>query len=141
MGRCIKSMVENLFYNIIGNNDVKQKLKKSLEQNKASHSYLFIGKQGIGKKLIAKDFAKGILESESYENNPDLLYIEPDGNSIKIEQIRQIQKEIQEKPIVSNKKVCIIDDADKMTKEAQNCLLKTLEEPPIYATIILVRRK
>ena len=134
-------MVENLFYNIIGNNDIKQKLKKSLEQNKVSHSYLFIGKQGIGKKLIAKDFAKGILESELYENNPDLLYIEPDGNSIKIEQIRQIQKEIQEKPIVSNKKVCIIDDADKMTKEAQNCLLKTLEEPPTYTTIILVRRK
>ena len=67
MGRCIKSMVENLFYNIIGNNDIKQKLKKSLEQNKVSHSYLFIGKQGIGKKLIAKDFAKGILESELYE--------------------------------------------------------------------------
>lgn len=141
MGKGLNFMVENLFHNIIGNNAVKQKLQKSLEQNKVSHSYLFIGKQGIGKKLMAEDFAKGILESRSYDNNPDLLYIEPDGNSIKIEQIRQIQKEIQEKPIVSGKKVCIIDDADKMTKEAQNCLLKTLEEPPTYATIILVRRK
>ena len=131
-------MVENLFEKIIGNDDIKQKLKKTLMQNTVSHSYLFIGKQGIGKKLIAKEFAKGILEKNSYENNPDLIYVEPDGNSIKIEQIRQIQKEIQEKPILSNKKVCIIDDADKMTKEAQNCLLKTLEEPPSFATIILI---
>ena len=141
MGRCIKSMVENLFEKIIGNDDIKEKLKKSLMQNTVSHSYLFIGRQGIGKKLIAKEFAKGILDKNSYENNPDLIYVEPDGNSIKIEQIRQIQKEIQEKPILSSKKVCIIDDADKMTKEAQNCLLKTLEEPPSFATIILIRGK
>ena len=134
-------MAENLFENIIGNDDIKQKLKKSLEQNKVSHSYLFIGRQGIGKKLIAKEFSRGILEKASYENNPDLIYVEPDGNSIKIEQIRQTQKEIQEKPISSSKKVCLINDADKMTKESQNCLLKTLEEPPDYATIILIRRK
>ena len=64
--------------------------------------------------------------------------IEPEGNSIKIEQIRELQKKIQEKPIISEKKVYIIDQADLMTKEAQNCLLKTLEEPPEFVTIILV---
>lgn len=67
-----------------------------------------------------------------------IFCIEPEGNSIKIEQIRELQKKIQEKPIISEKKVYIIDQADLMTKEAQNCLLKTLEEPPEFVTIILV---
>ena len=80
---------------------------------------------------------KSCIEFDS-NNNPDFLYIEPDGNSIKIEQIRDMQKRIQEKPIISEKKVYIIDNADKMTVEAQNSLLKTLEEPPEYATIILI---
>ena len=71
-------------------------------------------------------------------NHPDFDIIEPDGNSIKIEQIRAMQKKIQEKPIISNKKIYIINNSEKMTKEAQNCLLKTLEEPPEFATIILI---
>ena len=61
-----------------------------------------------------------------------------DGKSIIIEQIRYMQEKIAEKPIASNKKVYIINNSDTMTKEAQNCLLKTLEEPPEYAVIILV---
>lgn len=101
--------------------------------------------------MMAIEFAKKILCQTKEEkcncksciefqsnNNPDFSLIEPDGNSLKIEQIRLLQKRIQEKPIVSNKKVYIIDNADKMTKEAQNCLLKTLEEPPEFATIILI---
>lgn len=141
-----------MFENIIGNDKIKQVLINSVENNKISHSYLFVGIEGIGKKMIATEFSKMILclgekkycnsckaciEFDS-NNNPDFLYTEPDGNSIKIEQIRYIQKKIQEKPIISDKKVYIINDADKMTTEAQNCLLKTLEEPPEYATIILI---
>lgn len=141
-----------MFENIKGNNKIKQALIHSVEKNKVSHSYLFVGIEGIGKKMIATEFAKMILcqDENKYcnkckaciefdsNNNPDFLYIEPDGNSIKIEQIRYMQRKVQEKPIISNKKVYIIDDADKMTQEAQNCLLKTLEEPPEYVTIILV---
>ena len=142
-----------MFETILGNRKVKQMLQSSIEKNIVSHSYMFIGLEGIGKKMIAKEFAKKILclnqrtdnqcicksciEFDT-NNNPDFLIIEPDGNSIKIEQIRNLQKLIQEKPIISNKKVYIIDNADLMTKEAQNCLLKTLEEPPEYAVIILV---
>ena len=66
------------------------------------------------------------------------MQINPDGNSIKIEQIREMQRKVIEAPIISKKKIYIIDDADTMTKEAQNCLLKTLEEPPEYACIILI---
>lgn len=140
-----------MFEKIIGNDSIKELLAKSIENGTTSHSYLFIGTQGIGKKKLGFDFAKEILciekekekscksciEFESH-NHPDFMYIEPDGNSIKIEQIRFLQKKIQERPIISSQKVYIIDDADKMTTEAQNCLLKTLEEPPDYATIILI---
>jgi DNA polymerase-3 subunit delta' len=114
---------------------------------------MFIGEQGIGKRLIANQFAKMILcqEYDLHEcntcksclefdggNNPDFVFIEPDGRIIKIGQIREMQNKIVEKPIISNKKVYIINDADLMTKEAQNCLLKTLEEPPEYIVIILI---
>ena len=141
-----------MFDKIIGNDKIKEMLYKSVKDKKTSHSYLFVGIEGIGKKEIAKEFAKMLLciNNNKYcntcksciefdsNNNPDFLYIEPDGNSVKIEQIRYIQRKIQEKPIISNKKVYIINDADKMTTEAQNCLLKTLEEPPEYSTIILI---
>ncbi len=80
---------------------------------------------------------KSCLEFDN-NNQPDFLQIQPDGNSIKIEQIRELQKRIQEKPIISSRKVYIIDDADLMTQESQNCLLKTLEEPPAFSTIILI---
>lgn len=141
-----------MFQNILGNNKIKESLQESVINDKVSHSYLFIGMSGIGKKLIAKEFAKAILclGNEKYcnnckswlefdgENNPDFSIIEPDGNTIKIEQIRDMQRRVQEKPIISSKKVYIIDNADQMTKEAQNALLKTLEEPPEFVTIILI---
>ena len=126
-----------MFEKIIGNEQIKEMLSNSIKNKTLSHSYLFVGEKGIGKKLLATEFAKQILGGE-VENHPDFLCIGPDGNSTKIEQIRFLQKKIQEKPIISNKKVYILDDAETMTIEAQNCLLKTLEEPPEFATIILI---
>ena len=127
-----------MFSDIIGNDKLKKELIHSVEINKTSHSYLFIGTEGIGKKLIAEEFAKMLLAVKDTENSPDFSIIEPDGNSIKIDQIREFQKKVSEKPIISQRKVYIINDSDKMTVEAQNCLLKTLEEPPEFVTIILV---
>lgn len=125
------------FENLIGNETVKKLLSNTIEQNKVTHSYLFLGPSGIGKTLFAKEFAKMILGS-SEENQPDLIFVEPEDGTIKIEKIRQMQEKILEKPIISSKKVYIIKDADMMTKEAGNCLLKTLEEPPAYAVILLL---
>ena len=141
-----------MFENIIGNKKNKEILKKAIEINKTSHSYIFCGTEGIGKKLIAKELAKKILclkEKENgcdcksciefdSDNNPDFQLIESVDGKIKIEQIRQMQRKVAEKPIISNNKVYIIDNADTMTTEAQNCLLKTLEKPPEYITIILI---
>ena len=140
------------YTDILGNEKVKDILKKAVQHNTVLHSYLFVGEEGIGKSLFAKEFAKSILclgkekpcEAcksciEIEENNqPDYIEIVPDGNSIKIEQIRNMQLKVAEKPIVSTKKVYVIQEADTMTQEAQNALLKTLEEPPEYATIILI---
>ena len=141
-----------MFENILGNERNKEILKKTIALSQISHSYIFWGTDGIGKKLIAMEFAKRILcindkkdncncksciEFDS-NNHPDFSIMNADEGKIKIEQIREMQRKIAEKPIISENKVYIIDDADKMTTEAQNCLLKTLEEPPEYITIILI---
>lgn len=144
-----------IFESLIGNNKIKNELKETIKSNNLPHSYLFVGVDGIGKKLFAREFAKAALcisnNNEQKpcnicsscikfegENNPDYKEIGPDGNSIKIAQIRELQERIYEKPIASGRKVIVIDDSDKMTEEAQNGLLKTLEEPPDYAVLILV---
>ena len=143
------------FSELIGNEKVKQNLIKILENKTIAHSYMFIGTKGIGKKEFAKEFARGILcENKEQKpcgqcksciefintNNPDYYEIglQEDENSIKIEAIRNMQKRVQELPIVSSRKIYIIDDSELMTDQAQNCLLKTLEEPPEFVTIILI---
>ncbi|NLC87228.1 MAG: DNA polymerase III subunit delta' [Clostridiaceae bacterium] len=138
------------FDNITGNNKVKDFLNKSLKENHVSHSYLFVGIDGIGKTLFAQEFARKLLcidqeESENClscikmksGNHPDFEKIEPEEGIIKIDTIRQLQEKIVQKPITSKRKVYLIKDSEYMKAEAQNCLLKTLEEPPEYAIIIL----
>ena len=140
------------FEGLIGNQKVKKILQDIIDNKKYSHSYLFTGIEGIGKFQFAKEFAKNILcENEdacnicksclefNSENHPDFYKIDViDGSTIKIDQIKKMQEKIIEKPIISKKKVYIINNADLMVIPAQNCLLKTLEEPPQYVTIILV---
>ena len=140
------------FENILANDKVKEFLNNSIENNKVLHSYLFLGTEGIGKKEIAKEFARKILCLNDHsdeckckaclcfenDNHPDFNLINDQGETIKINQIREITNKIYEKPIISSKKVYIINDCEKMTEEAQNCLLKTLEEPPEYVCIILI---
>jgi len=102
------------FENIIGNNKNKKTLTNIIEKNTIVHSYLFSGKIGIGKEIFAKEFAKMILCQSNEKkpcntcksciefdsnNNPDFHIIKPDGNSIKIEQIRLLQNKAYEKPI------------------------------------------
>ncbi|MDX5677865.1 DNA polymerase III subunit delta' C-terminal domain-containing protein, partial [Clostridioides difficile] len=100
-------------------------------------AYMFEGMDGIGKKKFADELSKLLLDYENLENSPDYVLIKPDGNSIKIAQIRNLQSDIVIRPH-KDYKIYIINNAEKMTVEAQNALLKTLEEPPNYAIIILV---
>ena len=139
----------------MNNNEIEKLLKNSVKNKKILHSYMFVGSKFTKKTNIAIQFAKHILCDEykdkpcehcksciemNSRNHPDFSVIEQqnDENSIKIEQIRKMQEDIIKKPIVSENKVYIIKNAEKMTIGAQNCLLKTLEEPPKYASIILL---
>ncbi len=143
------------FKEIIGHKRSIQILKNRIKLDKISHSYLFTGKEGTGKKLTAIAFSKAIsCINLSKEQNPcnqcsaclkfekgisaDFNIIAPLDTVIKIEQIRELKKNIYLKPLENNKKIYLIDDADKMTIEASNSLLKILEEPPIFAVLILI---
>lgn len=141
-----------MFEKLVGNDEIKKILEQAVKSNNNSHSYIFSGVSGIGKRLFAQEFAKHVLclkESNcgntcdscikfTTNNHPDYMLIEPEGKVVRIDQIRKMQEKIAEKPILSQNKIYIINDADVMTEESQNCLLKTLEEPPEYAIIILV---
>lgn len=142
-----------MFDNIIGNTNNKNILRKAIETGKISHSYIFSGPKGIGKSLFAKEFAKSILcESENTKscnncksciefdnyNNPDVFIVDEKDDSIKTELIKNLTKDVMEKPLNNRKKIYIINNSENMTREAQNSLLKTLEEPPEYIVIILV---
>ena len=125
------------FENIKGQEFAKKYMINSINKGKINHAYMFEGIEGSGKETFAYDLAKILLETPHLENAPDCIRVKPEGNSIKIAQIRNLQSDIVIKPH-KKYKIYIIDKAEKMTLEAQNALLKTLEEPPEYAIIILV---
>ena len=138
--------------NIVGHKEIREKLIRIVESGKIGHAYLFNGKSGIGKRLVALEFAKNIMCPNSkngiacgfcevcktFGNNADFEIIEPEKNIIKVDAIRSFEEEVYLKPTISLRKCFIINDADLMNESAQNALLKILEEPPLYATIILV---
>lgn len=133
---------------------VSRMMTNSLEKNRVSHAYLFQGARGTGKQELTQLLAKSIFcaHSNGVEpcnncrdcqriesgNHPDVHRIIPDGQSIKKEQILYLQKEFTYTGMESNKKVYIIHDADKMTTNASNRLLKFLEEPSKQTTAMLL---
>lgn len=136
---------------IIGNIEQRTNLRKIIDNKNIGHAYMFVGIEGIGKSLIAKEFAKSILCLNStdtycdkceccniFESSPDFIYISDEDGVIKVGQIRKLSENIILKPVKSNKRVFVINNADTMNEAAQNALLKILEEPPVYATIILI---
>lgn len=146
------------FNKIPGQNKTKKILQDTISKNRISHAYLFNGNNGLGKLEMAEEFAQAIFCKNNiidgcgnciscrklqHNNHPDFFKIEvqEDHSSILIEQIREMQKEINYKPYESDYKIYIINQAEKMTLEAQNSLLKTLEDPPDYAVIILTNEQ
>ncbi len=141
------------FQSIIGQERAKRLLQNGLRQNKLSHAYIFSGPAGTGKRKMALTLAKAVfcleqngdscgncLECRKVEhgNHPDLFFVQPDGASIKIEQIRELQKLFAYRSAASQTKVYIIDQADRMTVQAANSLLKFLEEPHGATVAILI---
>ncbi len=108
-----------------------------------SHAVLVHGELGAGKEKVALNMASALLGPRSLELQPYFTHITPDGKSIGIEQIRELQSFLQLKTTGKDaiRRVAVIADADRMTDEAQNALLKALEEPPDDTVIILTASK
>jgi DNA polymerase-3 subunit delta' len=138
---------------IIGHEEQIRRLRHMDERNRMPHAILLSGPSGIGKIMVASALATMLLclgtrpgpcgscqscLQVSYGTHPDLLVIGPDGATIKIEQIRNLQHEVALTPYVSARRVCIIDGAELMTVQATNSLLKVLEEPVGDVVFILV---
>lgn len=130
-----------MFENVLGHENEKNILKNDIKNRQASHAYLFSGPDGIGKKLVAMEFAKELLKTDNLSACVDYKFVEklPDKKEILVEQIRNsIVNDIYVAPATCDKKVYVINDAENLNISAQNALLKTLEEPPKHVVIILI---
>lgn len=143
------------FRNIIGQDQAKEHFQTAIETGNISHAYIINGETGSGRRMLADAFAKTLQcekrqDSDACDgckschqaesgNHPDIRYITHEKASISVDDIReQLNNDIQIKPYSSGHKIYIIPDANKMTEQAQNALLKTIEEPPAYAIILLL---
>ena len=143
------------FNNVIGHEEIIRHLKNAISTGKVSHSYIFTGEPGAGKKLLAGTFAMTLqCEAGGTEpcqkcdsckkaigkNHPDIIMVNHEKpGTISIDEIReQVVQDVSIKPYCSPYKIYIIADAEMMTVQAQNALLKTIEEPPEYAVILLL---
>ena len=143
------------FQDIIGHEQIKEHFQKAIENHKVSHAYILNGESGMGRKSLANAFALALLCEKGKKepcmechackqvlsgNHPDLIYVTHEKpGSIGVDDIReQINDTIMVRPYSSYYKIYIVDEAEKMTQQAQNALLKTIEEPPAYAIIILL---
>ena len=142
------------FHDIIGQEQIKEHLQNAISAKKISHAYIINGEKSSGKEFIARVFAmtlqceKGGTEpcQECHsckqalsDNQPDIIYVSHEKpNTISVDDIRaQINNDIAIKPYSSPYKIYIMNEAEKMTPQAQNAILKTLEEPPAYVVFIL----
>ena len=142
------------FNRVIGHKNIITHLQKSIESGSISHAYIFGGEDGSGKKMIATLYAMALECKEKDRpcmmcpscrkatdgNHPDIIFVTHEKpNSIGVDEIRdQLVNDIVIRPYESEYKIYIIDEAEKMTMQAQNAILKTIEEPPAYAIILLL---
>lgn len=130
-------------YNIIGHQNVKIQIKNSIDSNRFSHAHIFVGEDGIGKSLLAKEIALDIMGKKQMKQYVDIIEfkIAKGKKSIGIEEVKNIIEEINKKPYEGDRKVIILYNSDKMTEPAQNALLKTIEEPPSGSFMLLLCEK
>jgi len=144
------------FKEVIGHDRPIKLLQRAIAQEKVVNSYLFWGSEGIGKGWVALQFAKALncLEKEREKRDacdhciscrkidqhlhPDVLLIEPEGQTLKVDQVREMQKDLAYRPYEGRRRVFILSAADRMAPHMSNTLLKTLEEPPLHTIIILL---
>ena len=143
------------FKDVVGHKDILKYISSAVENNRVSHAYILNGERGSGKKMLANLFAMTLLcETGDNEpcgkchsckqaergNHPDIIRVTHEKpNSISVDDIRtQVNNTVDIKPYQGPYKVYIIPQADMMTPQAQNAILKTIEEPPSYAVFLLL---
>lgn len=143
------------FQDIVGQEQIKEQLRNAISTGKVSHAYIINGEKSSGKEFIARMFAmslqceKGEIEpcqecrsckQALSDNHPDIIRVTHEKpNTISVEDIRtQVNNDVAIKPYSGAYKIYLINEAEKMTPQAQNAILKTLEEPPAYAVILLL---
>jgi DNA polymerase-3 subunit delta' len=143
------------FSQIWGQNSAIQILRQALIHDRLAHAYLLVGPDGVGKRLTALTLAKAMnclappepgeaceacssCSKTTSSNHPDVVRIEPDGDFIKIDQVRDLQRQLRFRPLEGGRRVCILDNADRLNEAAANALLKTLEEPPAETHLFLI---
>lgn len=143
------------FSKIIGHTEIVNHMKQAIATGKVSHAYIFEGEDLSGKQLLARIFAKALqcekkdgticgtclsCQQADEKSQPDIIFVKPEKTmSIGVDDIRtQVVSDMGIKPYSSPYKIYIIDEADTMTQQAQNALLKTIEEPPEYGIIMLL---
>lgn len=151
-----------VFDDIVGQSNVIKNIKNALTNGRIAHAYLFCGPDGVGKSIAASTLA-GALNCRNRGtdpcgvcpscirardgNHPDIIHVrarkhaKSEKLSISVDDIRDVQMDMQKKPYEEGIKVYIIHDAEKITEQAENALLKILEEPPSYIVIILLTNK
>ncbi len=126
---------------LVGHTSIIKELKRLADENSLAHGYVFWGPTMIGKRVVAEALSN-YLETGNFKEPKllqDFLRIAPDEkNSIGIDQIRQIKSFLWQKPALSLRRTLVLDNAERMTAEAQNALLKITEEPPASSLILLV---
>jgi len=144
------------FRDVIGHQEIISHMKNAFSMNKVSHAYILEGDEGMGKKMLSNCFIK-LLQCESpvqtepcnmcescilmnSGNHPDVIYVKPTKKSgYGVSDVRdQMVKDIHIKPYRSKYKIYVIEEADTMTIQAQNSILKTIEEPPSYGIFFLL---
>ncbi len=124
----------------LGHENVKHILEKQEASGRLPHAYWFYGPNSIGKKALALEFAKAVLKNEKLETHPDFQILESQ-EEIGVEKVRQFITQVSFKPFISKFKVAVIDNAQNLNEQSSNALLKTLEEPPPAAVLILISNK
>jgi DNA polymerase-3 subunit delta' len=123
---------------IIGHKDIINSINNRKVNDSFSHANLIIGNDGIGKSVIAKYISNQLIREKHNVESVDIVRYYPSSNSFGVDDVRNIINEVNKKPYEGDKKVLILYKCDKMTVQAQNALLKTIEEPPRGVYLILI---
>ena len=122
----------------IGYEKIIEGFFRRVDNGTLSHAHLIIGPNGIGKSILARIFALKILNKEKDIDYVDIVNYRPSKASMGVDEVREIIEEVSKRPYEGDKKVIIIHEGSKLTIQAQNALLKTIEEPPQGVYIILL---